>query len=167
MYMLRRKIQRIYMKVYHPKYVISWKRIPQSEMNLLFIVYPTLSETTCTRSFSFNARILRTTVTANVHRLWPRQKDEERIEKAFLEQSMYRCWGKKERGRPVDAKPARHDRIMLAHCPAVDWLISSGRLTKPHRCCVRDWLAVIGPIDKYDRDRHRSSIKVINGSTRP
>lgn len=38
----------------------------------------------------------------------------------------------------VDAEPTRHDRVMLAHCPAVDWLISSGRLTKPHRCYVRD-----------------------------
>lgn len=80
----------------------------------------------------------RRSVTANV---WQRDgRERERgIEKAFSE-------------RGVDAKPAGHDRIMLAHCPAVDWLISSGRLTKPHRCCVRDWLAVIGP-DRRVRPR--------------
>jgi len=48
----------------------------------------------------------------------------------------------------VDAEPTRHDRVMLAHCSVVDWLISSGRLTKPHRCYVWDWLAVIGTIDE-------------------
>lgn len=64
----------------------------------------------------------------------------------------------------VDAEPTRHDRVMLAHCSAVDWLISSGRLTKPQPM-LRSRLIGSDRDDRRIRPKPaRKPIKVINGS---